>query len=87
VIKVAPMIVTPTAIPAVFKLDPISATGTAIFFSALISMLILKINIKTGLTTLKETSTATALADPVHRHGAGVRLSPTSPACPRPWPG
>ncbi|MDP1007166.1 helix-turn-helix domain-containing protein, partial [Klebsiella pneumoniae] len=40
---------------AVFKLDPISATGTAIFFSALISMLVLKISIKTGLTTLKET--------------------------------
>ncbi|MCP1480942.1 lactate permease [Pseudomonas chlororaphis] len=55
VIKSAPIVATPTAIPAVFKLDPISATGTAIFFSALISMLVLKINFKTGLTTLKET--------------------------------
>ncbi|AZD83666.1 L-lactate permease [Pseudomonas chlororaphis subsp. aureofaciens] len=55
VIKSAPIVATPTAIPAVFKLDPISATGTAIFFSALISMLVLKINLKTGLTTLKET--------------------------------
>ncbi|HJR30436.1 MAG TPA: lactate permease LctP family transporter [Pseudomonas sp.] len=55
VIKVAPIVTAPTAIPAVFKLDPISATGTAIFFSALISMLVLKINIKTGLTTFKET--------------------------------
>ncbi|MDB6443180.1 MULTISPECIES: lactate permease LctP family transporter [Pseudomonas] len=55
VVKVAPIVVTPTAIPAVFKLDPISATGTAIFFSALISMLVLKINFKTGLTTFKET--------------------------------
>ncbi|WP_191831481.1 MULTISPECIES: lactate permease LctP family transporter [Pseudomonas] len=55
VIKTAPIVATPTAIPAVFKLDPISATGTAIFFSALISMLVLKINLKTGLTTLKET--------------------------------
>lgn len=55
VIKTAPIVATPTAIPAVFKLDPISATGTAIFFSALISMLVLKINFKTGLTTLKET--------------------------------
>ncbi|WP_277590398.1 lactate permease LctP family transporter [Pseudomonas chlororaphis] len=55
VIKSAPIVATPTAIPAVFKLDPISATGTAIFFSALISMLVLKINSKTGLTTLKET--------------------------------
>lgn len=55
VIKSAPIVANPTAIPAVFKLDPISATGTAIFFSALISMLVLKINVKTGLTTLKET--------------------------------
>ncbi|MEK1836558.1 MAG: lactate permease LctP family transporter [Pseudomonas sp.] len=55
VIKVAPIVTAPTAIPAVFKLDPISATGTAIFFSALISMLVLKINLKIGLTTFKET--------------------------------
>ena len=55
VVKVAPIVTNPTAIPAVFKLDPISATGTAIFFSALISMLVLKIDLKTGLTTLKET--------------------------------
>ncbi len=55
VIKTAPIVTAPTAIPAIFKLDPISATGTAIFFSALISMLILKIDFKTGLTTFKET--------------------------------
>jgi len=55
VIKTAPIVANPTAIPAVFKLDPISATGTAIFLSALISMIVLKINFKTGLTTLKET--------------------------------
>ncbi|SDZ40428.1 lactate permease LctP family transporter [Pseudomonas sp. NFIX28] len=55
VIKSAPIVAAPTAIPAVFKLDPISATGTAIFFSALISMLVLKINFKIGLTTFKET--------------------------------
>ncbi|MDF0730806.1 lactate permease LctP family transporter [Pseudomonas entomophila] len=55
VMKTAPIVATPTAIPAVFKLDPISATGTAIFISALISMWVLKINFKTGLTTFKET--------------------------------
>lgn len=55
VVKTAPIVAAPTAIPAVFKLDPISATGTAIFLSALISMLVLKINFKTGLTTLRET--------------------------------
>ncbi len=55
VIKVAPIVTNATAIPAIFKLDPISATGTAIFFSALISMRVLKIDLKSGLTTLKET--------------------------------
>ena len=55
VIKSAPIVAAPTAMPAVFKLDPISATGTAIFLSALISMAVLKINFKTGLTTFKET--------------------------------
>ncbi|MGY4525578.1 lactate permease LctP family transporter [Pseudomonas sp. TE21394] len=55
VVKAAPIVAAPTAMPAVFKLDPISATGTAIFLSALISMAVLKINFKTGLTTFKET--------------------------------
>ncbi|MFJ4155195.1 lactate permease LctP family transporter [Pseudomonas sp. NPDC089752] len=55
VVKTAPIVTAPTAMPAVFKLDPISATGTAIFLSALISMAVLKINLKTGLTTFKET--------------------------------
>ncbi|MDH0733273.1 lactate permease LctP family transporter [Pseudomonas sichuanensis] len=55
VIKTAPIVAAPTAMPAAFKLDPISATGTAIFLSALISMAVLKINFKTGLTTFKET--------------------------------
>ncbi|MBK5006009.1 lactate permease LctP family transporter [Pseudomonas sp. S32] len=55
VIKTAPIVAAATPMPAVFKLDPISATGTAIFLSALISMAVLKINPKTGLTTFKET--------------------------------
>ncbi|WP_248918610.1 lactate permease LctP family transporter [Pseudomonas entomophila] len=55
VVKTAPIVTAPTAMPAVFKLDPISATGTAIFLSALVSMWVLKINVKTGLTTFKET--------------------------------
>ncbi|MGE8500416.1 MAG: lactate permease LctP family transporter [Pseudomonas sp.] len=55
VMKVAPIVANPTAMPAVFKLDPISATGTAIFFSALLSMLVLKIDVKSGITTLKDT--------------------------------
>ncbi|MGE7993550.1 lactate permease LctP family transporter [Pseudomonas sp. NPDC089554] len=55
VIKGAPIVAKATAMPAVFKFDPISATGTAIFISALLSMWVLKINFKTGLTTFKET--------------------------------
>ncbi|MCO6060123.1 lactate permease LctP family transporter [Pseudomonas sp. MOB-449] len=55
VMKGAPIVAAATAIPAVYKFDPVSATGTAIFFSALISMGILGIHIKNGLTTLKET--------------------------------
>ncbi|MDH4611650.1 lactate permease LctP family transporter [Pseudomonas sp. BN102] len=55
VMKGAPIVAAATAIPAVYKFDPVSATGTAIFFSALISMAILGIHIKKGLTTLKET--------------------------------
>ncbi|WP_028632644.1 lactate permease LctP family transporter [Pseudomonas parafulva] len=55
VIKTAPIVAAATPMPAVFKLDPISATGTAIFLSALISMAVLKINLRTGLTTFKET--------------------------------
>lgn len=54
-LKVAPIVASPTPMAAVFKLDPVSATGTAIFFSALISMLVLGIHARTGLTTFKET--------------------------------
>ncbi|MDN6855955.1 lactate permease LctP family transporter [Pseudomonas sp. CAN2814] len=55
VVKTAPIVANPTPIAAVFKLDPVSATGTAIFLSAVISMIVLRIGAKTGLTTFKET--------------------------------
>ncbi|MCP1651937.1 lactate permease LctP family transporter [Pseudomonas nitroreducens] len=55
VVKTAPIVANPTPIAAVFKLDPVSATGTAIFLSAVISMVVLRISAKTGLTTFKET--------------------------------
>ncbi|MNM59187.1 Glycolate permease GlcA [compost metagenome] len=55
VLKGAPIVASATPIAAVFKLDPLSATGTAIFLSAVISMFILGIHVKTGLTTFKET--------------------------------
>lgn len=55
VFKVAPIVAAPTAMPAVFKLDLIAASGSAILISALLSMLVLRIGVKTGLTTFKET--------------------------------
>ncbi|WP_263264481.1 lactate permease LctP family transporter [Pseudomonas sp. RIT-PI-S] len=55
VIKTAPIVATPTAMPAIFKLDPISATGTAIFLAAVASMLVLRIRPSIGLTTFLET--------------------------------
>ncbi len=45
----------PTPYAAVLKLDLFSATGTAIPIAALLSMVILKIHVKTGWETLVET--------------------------------
>ncbi|MFB8831049.1 lactate permease LctP family transporter [Azotobacter sp. CWF10] len=55
VIKTAPIVAKDTIIPAVFKLDPVSATGTAIFLSAVLSMFVLKVDLKNGLTSFKDT--------------------------------
>ncbi|GGL99108.1 L-lactate permease [Pseudomonas asuensis] len=55
VLKSAPIAADPTPIAAVFKFDPLSATGTAILISALVSMAILKIKPDIALSTFKET--------------------------------
>jgi lactate permease len=55
VIKGAPIVATAAPMAAVFKFDPISATGTAILISALISMAVLKLTPKLALETFKET--------------------------------
>ncbi|KAF1056950.1 MAG: Glycolate permease GlcA [Pseudomonas delhiensis] len=55
VLKGAPIVAAATPMPAVFKFDPLAATGTAILIAAIISMLVLRISAKTGLTTFKET--------------------------------
>ena len=55
VMKAAPIVAAPTVMPAVFKLDPLSATGTAIFLSALLSMLVLRIRPSIGITTFLST--------------------------------
>ncbi|TKJ63435.1 L-lactate permease [Pseudomonas viridiflava] len=55
VMKTAPIVANVTAMPAVYKFDLIAASGTAILFSAIIAMLVLRITPKIGLTTFKET--------------------------------
>ncbi|WP_122666704.1 lactate permease LctP family transporter [Pseudomonas viridiflava] len=55
VMKVAPIVANATAMPAVYKFDLIAASGTAILFSAILAMFVLRITPKTGLTTFKET--------------------------------
>jgi len=55
VLKGAPIVAKTTAMPAVFDLNLVSATGTAIFFSALISMVILKMNPVEGVKTFFQT--------------------------------
>lgn len=55
VIKAAPIVAQPTAMAAVYKFDLVSAGGSAILLSALISMFVLRIDWKTGLTSFKET--------------------------------
>ncbi|MSN96559.1 L-lactate permease [Campylobacter sp. FMV-PI01] len=53
--KVAPIVSEPTAMGAVFKFDVISAIGTAIFFTALISAFIAKTKTNIIANTFKET--------------------------------
>jgi lactate permease len=55
VIKGAPIVATPTPMPAVYKFDLIAASGSAILFSALLAMIVLRITPRIGLTTFKET--------------------------------
>jgi L-lactate transport len=54
VLKGAPIVAKTTALPAVFDLNLISATGTAIFLAALISMALLKMNPLQGVKTFFE---------------------------------
>jgi len=55
VMKTAPIVANVTAMPAVYKFDLIAASGTAILFSAILAMFVLRISALTGLTTFKET--------------------------------
>ncbi|MFC7452541.1 L-lactate permease [Insolitispirillum peregrinum] len=55
VMKATPIVAKATAMDAVYKLDLVSATGTAILLSALISMVVLKMSPAQGLKTFVET--------------------------------
>ena len=55
VLKAAPIVAQPTPMDAVFKFDPLSAGGTAIFIAAIISIFILGVGIKKGIGVFAET--------------------------------
>ena len=55
VLEAAPIVAQPTPMDAVFKFDPLSAGGTAIFIAAIISIFILGVGIKKGIGVFAET--------------------------------
>lgn len=55
VTKVEPIVAKATAMPAVYDLNLLSATGTAILIAAIISMVVLKMKPAEGVTTFVET--------------------------------
>jgi L-lactate transport len=55
VMKVTPVVAKTTAMPAVYDLNLLSATGTAIVIAAILSMVVLKMNVGDGLKTFGET--------------------------------
>ncbi|WP_342761568.1 L-lactate permease [Bacillus sp. BR3(2024)] len=55
VMKAEPIVNKPTPYEAILKFDILSATGTAILIACIISMFILKMNVKDAVVTFKET--------------------------------
>lgn len=55
IFKMAPIVAQPTTFKVIYTFNPISATGTAIFFAAIISMFILRVNLSTAIKTMGET--------------------------------
>ncbi|MET3130080.1 L-lactate permease [Oxalobacteraceae bacterium GrIS 1.11] len=55
VIKSAPIVASPKAYEAIYKLDLLSAVGSAIFLTALISMALLRMQPRAGLVALAQT--------------------------------
>ncbi len=73
VLKAAPIVAKPTAIAAVYSLNLISATGTAIMAAAVLSMLVLRMGPVTGLKTLGEV--VWELRKPIFTIGAVVAFA------------
>jgi L-lactate transport len=55
VIRTAPVVAKDTPYPAIYNLDLISATGTGILLSAMLSMFVLGISVRDGLGVFKDT--------------------------------
>jgi lactate permease len=55
VIRTAPVVAKDTPYPAIYNLDLISATGTGILLSAILSMFVLGISVRDGLVVFKDT--------------------------------
>jgi L-lactate transport len=55
VIRTAPVVAKDTPYPAIYNLDLISATGTGILLSAMLSMFVLGISVRDGLVVFKDT--------------------------------
>ncbi len=55
IFKMMPIVKEPTSFAVVYTFNPVSATGTAIFFAAIISMFILRVNVSTAIKTMGET--------------------------------
>ncbi len=74
VARMPPVVSAATPYAAVYKFDWLSATGTAILFAALLSIVWLRMKPKDALTTFAGTLEGSGAADLLYRHGAGVRL-------------
>jgi len=55
VLKMAPIVADPTPMSAVYKFDPISATGTAILLTAIITVFMVRMRISMAVSTFIET--------------------------------
>lgn len=74
VARMPPVVHEATAYAAVYKFDWFSATGTAILFAALLSIVWLKNEALSRNPDLWQHAERAGVADLLHRHGAGVRV-------------